>query len=443
MTSYRKSMTQALQEVYKVNEQEDHEVSMARGELEAIADKAIKLASMLKDKSDSGNPLEAWVQSKITKAKDYITSVSDYMEYTPEMNEDVGPHDMWDPKTGEKIHVTTYDRHIELQKKGWVDKDPKKNEEVKLDEFTSNMIKALQKSYATMPQKISPEQATALSKHLDGLDLVSLKQLVKANIPFVSTVAKNKVYKKTGKFEEVELEEGFASNLIAKAKEIAKKLSGNMTKAYDEIEKLSKGLSKEPEVQKALQMANEEVGRPNPSNPNPKEIEESIMSDIFIMDKEGATAAEIAKRLKLNIDNVKKILGKNESIEEANDTPAQSDNSDELQKQLVALQGQVNLLKQKLENEKNKAVKAQPNRETGEVPLTVGIAHKLLRDKEEKEIKKEAVEKPTGELKDACWKGYTAIGTKMKNGKEVPNCVPEGAKQLVNSLMQKKLKERK
>lgn len=34
------------------------------------------------------------------------------------------------------------------------------------------------------------------------------------------------------------------------------------------------------------------------------------------------------------------------------------------------------------------------------------------------------VDKPTGELKDACWKGYTAVGMKMKNGKKVPNCVP-------------------
>lgn len=31
-------------------------------------------------------------------------------------------------------------------------------------------------------------------------------------------------------------------------------------------------------------------------------------------------------------------------------------------------------------------------------------------------------------LEDACWKGYEAIGTKQKNGKTVPNCVPkEGA----------------
>jgi predicted RNA binding protein YcfA (HicA-like mRNA interferase family) len=27
-------------------------------------------------------------------------------------------------------------------------------------------------------------------------------------------------------------------------------------------------------------------------------------------------------------------------------------------------------------------------------------------------------------LKDTCWKGYTAVGMKMKNGKKVPNCVP-------------------
>jgi hypothetical protein len=34
-----------------------------------------------------------------------------------------------------------------------------------------------------------------------------------------------------------------------------------------------------------------------------------------------------------------------------------------------------------------------------------------------KQIIKEESENP-------CWKGYQQIGTKMKNGKEVPNCVP-------------------
>ena len=34
------------------------------------------------------------------------------------------------------------------------------------------------------------------------------------------------------------------------------------------------------------------------------------------------------------------------------------------------------------------------------------------------------VKEPTGQLKDACWTGYTAVGMKMKGGRKVPNCVP-------------------
>src|SRR6056300_1979525 len=90
MSRYRQTFTEAYNKVkspVKEQDEKDHEISMARGELEAISDKALKLSSMLQGKSDEGNPLEAWVQSKITKAKDYINSVADYMEYNPEMNE--------------------------------------------------------------------------------------------------------------------------------------------------------------------------------------------------------------------------------------------------------------------------------------------------------------------------------------------------------------------
>jgi hypothetical protein len=27
-------------------------------------------------------------------------------------------------------------------------------------------------------------------------------------------------------------------------------------------------------------------------------------------------------------------------------------------------------------------------------------------------------------MKNPCWKGYKSIGTKMKDGRKVPNCVP-------------------
>lgn len=56
---------------------------------------------------------------------------------------------------------------------------------------------------------------------------------------------------------------------------------------------------------------------------------------------------------------------------------------------IATLKDQIAMLKQKLENEKNKAVKPEPNPETGEVPLTIGLANKLLKDKE---MKKEDVQ---------------------------------------------------
>ena len=167
MSRYRQTMMEALKKVYE-QEDKDHEVSMARGELEAIADKATQLASALQGKSDEGNPLEAWVQSKITKAKDYINSVSDYMMYKPE-------------EVKEELQEKTY---------GWT--------------------------------------------------------------------------------------------LVSKAKDLAKKFADNMTKAVDEIEKLEKGLSKNPVVYKELLKYNEEV-----------ELDESRMKDIFTANQEGESAAEI------------------------------------------------------------------------------------------------------------------------------------------------------
>jgi hypothetical protein len=160
--------------------------------------------------------------------------------------------------------------------------------EENLEEFTSDMIKRLKKSYSTMPQKLSTDQANALSRHLDRLDLTSLKKLSKENIPFLTTLARNKIYKKTGKFEDV----------------------------------------------------NEEDGKIGP-------------------------AGKIAL--------------------------AKEKDTDGVEKQLAVAQGKINILTQKLENEKNKAIKPVPNKETGEVPLTIGIANKLLKDKEEKESKKKQV----------------------------------------------------
>lgn len=58
----------------------DHEVQMARADLYKLAKYSIKLHELLKNVSEAEG-LEGWVQAKITKASDYISSVYHYMDY--------------------------------------------------------------------------------------------------------------------------------------------------------------------------------------------------------------------------------------------------------------------------------------------------------------------------------------------------------------------------
>ena len=57
---------------------------------------------------------------------------------------------------------------------------------------------------------------------------------------------------------------------------------------------------------------------------------------------------------------------------------AKEKDTDAIEKQLQAALSNLALTKQKLENEKNKVVKPQPNKDTGEVPLRTGLANAIL-----------------------------------------------------------------
>jgi len=67
-----------------VSKTRDHEYSMARSELSTIIDAAKRLRKKMA--KGEGN-VEAWVQSKITKAADYIDTAADYVD-SGEMNEE-------------------------------------------------------------------------------------------------------------------------------------------------------------------------------------------------------------------------------------------------------------------------------------------------------------------------------------------------------------------
>lgn len=57
----------------------DMEGEMAIAELNGVIEYANEILGMLKPDTQ----LEAWVQSKITKSKDYLDSVADYLKRTP------------------------------------------------------------------------------------------------------------------------------------------------------------------------------------------------------------------------------------------------------------------------------------------------------------------------------------------------------------------------
>ena len=80
---------QSFREAYRQVKlrKEDHEASMAIGQLKTIQDNLNQLMSILQSKG-SDYELEAWVQSKITSANDKMTSAADYMKNSPSVSED-------------------------------------------------------------------------------------------------------------------------------------------------------------------------------------------------------------------------------------------------------------------------------------------------------------------------------------------------------------------
>ena len=90
------------------------------------------------------------------------------------------------------------------------------------------------------------------------------------------------------------------------------------------------------------------------------------------------------------LDKNPKVQNEQKETEAAPEIKKPKKDTAGLEQTIQNLTGQLALMKQKLENEKNKVVKPEPNPETGEVPLTVGVAYKHFKDKKEKEEVKEA-----------------------------------------------------
>ena len=99
---------------HPANEEKDHEYSMARSELSTIMNAAKRLKKKMKGE---GN-IEAWVQSKITKAADYIDTAADYVDSKEsKVNEDMTIEDANGNTFVQIIDIIRADRLVKEGKK--------------------------------------------------------------------------------------------------------------------------------------------------------------------------------------------------------------------------------------------------------------------------------------------------------------------------------------
>jgi|APGre2960657373_1045057.scaffolds.fasta_scaffold00149_9 hypothetical protein len=123
----------------------DHEYSMARSELETL----MKAAQRIQKKVGKGEgSLEAWVQSKITKAADYIDTAADYID-SGEMEESIGyainPSAHKTAQKREKIRALTTrgvggEQQVAKTKLGQTAELPKIKEETLVDKIKREIV---------------------------------------------------------------------------------------------------------------------------------------------------------------------------------------------------------------------------------------------------------------------------------------------------------------
>ncbi len=243
------------------------------------------------------------------KLKDNITlsiaaAVSDVVEGRVKKEEAKYPHDMFHPETGEKKVAKDEAEHNALADKGYTHDKPEVDEVAEPKAKGEKDFKAkhtIKKSGAKedgsvvkenkdLEEKVDPKELASdipemeLSKFLkkatkakaayfDGGNLVASKKtkfadkttLAGALDPKKKYTVQDLIKAIETMKEEVEeetIEEAkskFSKSLLKKATDLALKMGGNMTGAVNKIEKMKKGLSDDPEVKAALQMANEEV----------------------------------------------------------------------------------------------------------------------------------------------------------------------------------------
>jgi hypothetical protein len=140
----------------------DYEGDMAKSQLRSIIANSQAVHDMLKDTTN----MAEWVQSKITKAEDYMSTVADYMtaevnEAKEEDDEDYSKHHKLDPDSGVEA-----DQHIHIQLKKAVDSTMKPYEVTFKDGKKHTVSSPVAKTIVSATEKLKPEDRKAVHDEL-------------------------------------------------------------------------------------------------------------------------------------------------------------------------------------------------------------------------------------------------------------------------------------
>ena len=237
------------------------------------------------------------------------------------------------------------------------------------ENFSPAMIAQLKKAYGPLKGKrIPPGPLMKIFDKIDK-DKNALIQLFKAHIPFVSQMAVARLISKhnmsAGEInkldEEVDLDESLFSI------------------AVDKMIKRAKSLKKEPFIKKYMGTS---------IMPGSKILDRKSLANIWDIHNAQMSSVHEEEELKEFNPNFGRDAQAGRGSTQTGERDRIVKDQKDKEKEIQSLKNDIMLLKNKLENEKNKAVKPEPNPETGEVPLTVGVAYKVFKDQEKKKIEK-------------------------------------------------------
>ena len=236
--------------------QADDESDMAKSQLKSIQSNASKLISMIGDKEQ----LDAWVQSKLTKAEDYLNSVEGYLagEDAQERGLNEGllkKGDIVTFKNGAKFYIIGlkgdgYDYKTSDNQNSWAEKNwfdmmissgkAKLNEERGLNEGISGaLLKQVEKAIEALSNLHSN---TSTNSNIPTTDKLGLLRAFDELMEMLDTIASNiEVDEQDGALDENMLDEAYVPDNI---KKFAKQrgVSSLVNKAAGWAEKVGKGI---------------------------------------------------------------------------------------------------------------------------------------------------------------------------------------------------------